>query len=256
MFVNMLQSSHTHHYERLKMKKIMIIAAVATTFGFATDFSKMSTEELMKMKGTVPVAERAAFRAEMQKRMQTMTPQERQQYGGPGMGMGKGMGMKNAGNAPSFEDIDSNNDGMISPEEFQQHQMQRRGTPKNGKKCSGKGMGMGMGQGMGQKRMAQMPMFADFDADGNGIISETEWTEGQAKRMSERAEEGRMMKNAGNAPTFADIDTDKDGKVTPAEFQQHQMQQRGTPKNGTKCSGQGTGMGMGKGMQKKCNTSN
>jgi hypothetical protein len=139
---------------------------------------------------------------------------------------------------------------MISPEEFQQHQMQQRGTPKNGTKCSGQGMGMG--KGMGQKRMAQMPMFADFDADGNGVISETEWTEGQAKRMQERAEEGRMMKNAGNAPSFADIDTNKDGKITPEEFQQHQMQQRGTPKNGMKCSGQG----MGKGMQMKCSTAN
>jgi hypothetical protein len=107
MFVNMLQSTHTHHYERLNMKKIMIIAAVATTFGFATDFSKMSTEELMNMRGSVPMDQRPAFQAEMQKRMQNMTPQERQQYRGPKNGMkkcqgNKGMGMKNAGNAPSF----------------------------------------------------------------------------------------------------------------------------------------------------------
>ena len=153
---------------------------------------------MMQMRGKVPADQQKEFRAEMQKRMQSMTPQERQQYRGP----------------------------------------------QNGTKCNG--------QGMGQKRMAQMPMFADFDVDGNGVISETEWQEGQAKRMQERAEEGRMMKNAGNAPSFADIDTDKDGKVTPAEFQQHQMQQRGTPKNGMKCSGQG----MGQGMQKKCNTAN
>ena len=161
-----------------------MIATVATTFGLATDFSAMSTEELMQMRGTVPVAERAAFQAEMQKRMQSMTPQERQRYKGPG----KGMGM-------------------------------------------GQGRGMGMGQGMGQGRMAQMPSFADFDSNSDGFISEDELNEAQAKRMSERAEEGRMMKNAGNAPSFKDIDSDNDGKITPTEFRQHQMQQVKSPKN-------------------------
>ena len=36
-------------------------------------------------------------------------------------GMGKGMGMQR----PAFEDIDTNKDGMISPEEFAQHQAER-----------------------------------------------------------------------------------------------------------------------------------
>ena len=47
----------------------MIIAALTVTFGFATDFSNMSTDELIKMRGTVPVDQRPAFQAEMQKRI-------------------------------------------------------------------------------------------------------------------------------------------------------------------------------------------
>ena len=119
----------------------------------------------------------------------------------------------------------------MTPQERQKY----RG-PQNGMmKCQG-----GKKMGMGNKPMGQMPVFTDFDADGSGDISETEWTEGQTKRMKERAEEGRMMKNAANAPSFADIDTNKDGKITPDEFQQHQMMQRGTPmgnpKNNMKCN--------------------
>ncbi|WP_353049833.1 EF-hand domain-containing protein [Sulfurovum zhangzhouensis] len=34
--------------------------------------------------------------------------------------------LKNAGNAPSFADIDTNSDGKITTEEFQAHQQQNR----------------------------------------------------------------------------------------------------------------------------------
>jgi hypothetical protein len=33
--------------------------------------------------------------------------------------------MKNAANAPTFEDIDTNGDGGVSPEEFSAHQAER-----------------------------------------------------------------------------------------------------------------------------------
>jgi hypothetical protein len=38
--------------------------------------------------------------------------------------------MRNAGNAPSFESIDTNSDGSISPEEFQTQQMKHMGQGK------------------------------------------------------------------------------------------------------------------------------
>ena len=69
------------------MKRLLTIALLATG-AFAADFSQMSTEEMMNMRGSVPVDDRPTFQQEMQKRMQSMTPQERQKYKGMrGQGM-------------------------------------------------------------------------------------------------------------------------------------------------------------------------
>lgn len=57
-----------------------------SSVALATDYSKYSTEELSKMRGTLRNAtqeEREAFRAEWQKRMQEMSPEERARYIGP-----------------------------------------------------------------------------------------------------------------------------------------------------------------------------
>ncbi|MEJ2499174.1 MAG: DUF1104 domain-containing protein [Sulfurovaceae bacterium] len=175
------------------MKKIMIISALACMALWATDFSQMSTEELMNMRGTVSLDERPAFQQEMQKRMQTLTPEERQKYMGAGQGKGMGNGM---------------------------------GQGK------GMGNGMGQGQGMGQG-MINRPSFSDFDLNGDGVVPETEFDQARAERMKQNAEAGKMMKNAGSAPAFSDIDANGDGNVTADEFTKHQatqMQQKmGTP---------------------------
>ncbi len=72
------------------MKKIIIIAGVLTVGLFAaTNFSSMSNEQLQNMRGSVGVAEKDAFRAEMQKRVQSGTMTKGQ---GKGMGQGKGQG--------------------------------------------------------------------------------------------------------------------------------------------------------------------
>ena len=68
-----------------------------------------------------------------------------------------------------------------------------------------------------------MPSFADFDLDGNGKITPTELEQARTRRMTERAEQGRMLRNAGNAPQFADMDTDGNGYVDEAEFKAHQL---------------------------------
>ena len=44
----------------------------------ATDYSSLSTEELLEMRGSVPAEEQEAFRSEMQSRMQSLSPEERQ----------------------------------------------------------------------------------------------------------------------------------------------------------------------------------
>ena len=151
------------------MKKVIILALLASG-AFAADFSQMSTAEMMNMRGSVPLDDRPTFQQEMQKRMQSMTPEERQKYQGKGMGMGQnrmmnqptfaefdlnndgaitqneleeartkrmnqnakeGKMLRNAGNAPAFSDIDTNNDGSVSPEEFSVHQSQEMNSQKN-----------------------------------------------------------------------------------------------------------------------------
>ena len=77
---------------------------------------------------------------------------------------------------------------------------------------------------MGGKGMGNMPTFADFDLDGDGVIVESEFNEGHAKRMSEMAAEGRQMKHVGDAPGFSGIDTNADGEISEEEFATHQAE--------------------------------
>ena len=60
------------------MKKAILLALLATA-AWSADYSSMSTDELFKLRGTLSQSERPAFKAEMQKRMQSMTPEQRQQ---------------------------------------------------------------------------------------------------------------------------------------------------------------------------------
>jgi len=65
------------------MKKLTIVAGLALVLGMslsATDFSSYSTQELLDMKGSVAVEDRADFRNEMQDRISNMTPEERATY--------------------------------------------------------------------------------------------------------------------------------------------------------------------------------
>ncbi len=163
------------------MKKVIILTALLASATWAADFSQMSTEKLMSMRGTISVNERPAFRAEMQKRMQTMTPSQRQQFMQSAPGKGQSMGQ---GVAP-------------------------RGA---------QGMGRNKGKGI-QNR----PTFATYDLNNDDKITQKEFYDGQAKRMTQKADEGKMMRNVGKAPTFTSIDTNSDGAVTPAEFDTHQM---------------------------------
>lgn len=62
------------------------------------------------------------------------------------------------------------------------------------------------------------PTFEDFDADGDGFVSEEEFLGLRAERMAARAAEGRKMKGAASAPPFSSVDSDGDGKLDRAEF--------------------------------------
>ena len=64
----------------------------------------------------------------------------------------------------------------------------------------------------------QPPPFSDFDQDGDGFVSEDEFTAFRDARHQAMAEAGRSMKGMATAPAFGDIDTDGDGRLTEAEL--------------------------------------
>lgn len=64
---------------------------------YAADYKSMTTEQLMALRGTLPVEERPAFRAEMQNRFKTMSAEERKAYG-----VGQGLGGQPKGGGPGF----------------------------------------------------------------------------------------------------------------------------------------------------------
>ncbi len=73
--------------------------------------------------------------------------------------------------------------------------------------------------------------FAAYDKDNDGLISEKEFNEVRAERISKRAAEGGPMRGAANAPLFTDIDINNDGKIGPEEFAARQSQHRKTNRN-------------------------
>lgn len=56
------------------------LAAGLCASAVAADFSSYSTEELLDMRGTVPVEDRVDFKAELQDRISVMTPEEKALY--------------------------------------------------------------------------------------------------------------------------------------------------------------------------------
>lgn len=70
--------------------------------------------------------------------------------------------------------------------------------------------------------------FSAFDKDGNGIISEQEFTDVHNKRMAKRAEQGYKLKKYGMY-SFSDIDKDGNGEINEQEFAAYQEQCRMKP---------------------------
>jgi Ca2+-binding EF-hand superfamily protein len=71
---------------------------------------------------------------------------------------------------------------------------------------------------------AQCIEFSIFDSNKDGSISKSEFDDARAKRMQQRAEEGRMMRNVGNNPDFTSFDTNKDGELSKEELQNAKSQ--------------------------------
>ena len=143
--------------------------------------------------------------------------------------------MRNAANAPAFGDIDANADGNIDATEFRNHQLNRMQQ-----RPAGQGMNNAQNTVQNKVQGRMMSSFNDFDANGDGAITQTEYENAQQARMAKQAESGKMMRNAANAPAFGDIDANADGNIDATEFRNHQM---------NRMQQRPAGQGMGKGMK-------
>jgi hypothetical protein len=80
----------------LKIISSLLISAFICTTLLAADYSSMTMKELIAIRGTLINAteeERQDFRDEWQKRLLTMTPEERQRYAGSPLGLSRGNGL-------------------------------------------------------------------------------------------------------------------------------------------------------------------
>jgi Ca2+-binding EF-hand superfamily protein len=113
----------------------------------------------------------------------------------------EGRKMRGLANAPTFADIDTNKDKVLSAKEIQQ--MQQR----HGKRGKGKGMGK-----------PPAPVFSNFDTNKDQFLTKKEFYDARNKRIGERVKEGRKMRGLANIASFEKIDANKDGKVSEQEF--------------------------------------
>ncbi|MCW8906648.1 MAG: EF-hand domain-containing protein [Sedimenticola sp.] len=121
--------------------------------------------------------------------------------------------MRNLGNAPAFEELDGDGDGYLSELELLRgqnaHMQQHRGRQG--------GAMRGPGQG-GMRGAGRQASFADFDGNGDGVVTEDEFNQTRGARQAASAERGSMMRNAASAPSFRSFDRNGDGQLTPDEF--------------------------------------
>ena len=90
--------------------------------------------------------------------------------------------------------------------------------------------------------------FTVYDTDGNGLISEQEFTQVRNERIAAKAAQGRPMKRKGNAPSFSSFDEDKNGQLTPEELESGQQAQMQNRRNKGQGPGKNAGMGRNSNM--------
>lgn len=159
-----------------------------------------------------------------------------------------------------FSAFDSDGNGVVSEQEFNQARSQRRaaraplGRPMRGvqnappfaffdrdgdggltpqelaighqSRMRPRGPGRGPCLGRAAGRGMNRPVYADFDLNGDGVVEEQEFNEARGRRISERARQGYAMRGLAGAPAFSEIDSNSDGRLSPQELAAAQARRR------------------------------
>jgi Ca2+-binding EF-hand superfamily protein len=124
----------------------------------------------------------------------------------------EGRMMRNLGNAPSFEQFDSDGDGYLSELELMRGQL----THMQQHRAQGR---MGGGPGAAPRGGARaVATFSDFDTNSDGVVTGEEFSQVRAERQASKASQGYPMRNAASSPSFESFDGNGDGQLTPDEF--------------------------------------
>ncbi len=155
-------------------RTILAISLLTVGLMATTDFSQMTTSELIALRGTVAVEDRDAFRAEMQSRTATMTTEERNalmasRQANKGMG---GQGVKGA-NAPTFASLDTDGDGKITQAELDTARANRQKANADAGKLL--------------LNAGNAPALSTIDTNGDGAIDASEFQAHQTAQMANRS---------------------------------------------------------------------
>ena len=135
---------------------------------------------------------------------------------------GTATAMPPGGGPLTFDDFDLNGDGVITRQEMDQVRAQRMAAARD----AGQQRPAAAPGAAGAGRGGQMPVFQEFDLNGDGVLTEEEFIEARGQRVAQRAREGRQMQGLANMMQFSDLDLNRDGQVDPAEFRSGMMRHR------------------------------
>jgi len=155
------------------MKKTLILMSIAVAGLMATDFSQLSTQELINLRGQVAPEEIDAFRTEMQSRVATMTDEERAALQASRQMNAQAQQNINRQTPPTFESIDADGDGKITQEELDS----ARASKIQANSDAGRLL----------QNVDNAPSLATIDKNGDGVVDTTEFQEYQSAQMATRS---------------------------------------------------------------------